>query len=63
MALGLLLSRVPSRRWKPMIIPDFLVKKSCTKELNYFSTVLSEEQNREMILCLLVYVSVFKAEK
>lgn len=45
-----------------MIIPNFLVKKSCTKEFNYFSIVLSEEQNHEMILCPLVYVLVFKAE-
>ena len=45
-----------------MVIFDFL-EKSRTKDLNYFPTVLSEAQNHEMILCLLVYVLIFKVEK
>lgn len=59
MALGLLFFQVLSRTWKTMVISNFQVKKSCTKELNNFPIVLSEEQNHEI---LLVYVLVFKEE-
>jgi hypothetical protein len=62
MAPGSLLFKVLNRRWKAMIIPNCLVKKRSIKELNYFTTVISESQNYEVTFCLLVYFPVFKAE-